>query len=94
MHRLIATRLRQKPELLDIARENLAHWLNSAGKSTPYLTAWRNILDHPMDLLLPKIQAVSDNPASVHAPGRTSDCRGALASLRRGTTPGGPLQLA
>ena len=65
MHRLIATRLRQKPELLDIAREHLAHWFGRDGKSTPYLTVWRNILDQPMDLLLAKIQEDSDRMATL-----------------------------
>ena len=65
MHRLIATRLRQKPELLDIAREHLAHWFGRDGKSTPYLTVWRNILDQPMDLLLSTIQEDSERMATL-----------------------------
>ena len=65
MHQLIATRLRLQPELLDIAREHLAHWVTGDGKSTPWLTVWRNILDQPMDLLLATIQEDSERMATL-----------------------------
>ena len=65
MHQLIATRLRQKPQLLDIAREHLAHWFGRDGKSTPYLTVWHNILDQPMDLLLSTIQEDSERMSAL-----------------------------
>jgi hypothetical protein len=52
MHRAIAEKLREKPDLLAIARENLDRWQADAGRSGPYLREWRRILDLPLDEVL------------------------------------------
>ena len=52
MHRAIAEKLRANPELLVIARENLARWRPTAGRSNPYLDAWSELLDQPLENLL------------------------------------------
>jgi hypothetical protein len=52
MHRAIADKLRRRPELLVIARENLDRWQKQAGRSGPYLDEWRQILDRPLDEIL------------------------------------------
>jgi hypothetical protein len=50
--RRVAARLRQQPELLRVAHENLDHWINlNAG--VPRLlrcySEWREILKHPLE---------------------------------------------
>jgi hypothetical protein len=52
LHRAIAEKLRAQPELLQIARENLARWRPTAGRSLPYLKEWQRIVDGPADQLL------------------------------------------
>ena len=65
MHRAIALKLQQQPELLEIARTHLLHWLGRDGRSTPYLTAWRNILNQPPETLLQTIQEDSERMATM-----------------------------
>ena len=48
MHRAIADKLRADPSLLAIAWENLDRWSKNAGRSQPYLDAWRAILQRPL----------------------------------------------
>lgn len=50
MHRAIAEKLRERPELIGIAHENLARW--TAGRSQAYFDAWRKILARPLDEVL------------------------------------------
>lgn len=50
MHRAIAEKLRARPELIEIARENLDRW--TAGRSQAYFDAWREILSRPLDEVL------------------------------------------
>jgi hypothetical protein len=52
LHHAIAERLRSRPELLEIARDNLNRWYPGAGRSRPYLDRWRQILDRPLDEML------------------------------------------
>jgi hypothetical protein len=65
MHRAIASRLREQPELLGHAREHLEHWIGRDGRSTPYLTAWRNILEQPFEEMLATIQEDSERMATL-----------------------------
>jgi hypothetical protein len=55
LHRAVAEKLRAHPELPEIARENLARWSRTAGRSLPYLEEWQRILDGPADELLERI---------------------------------------
>lgn len=52
LHRAIAEKLRSQPELMEIARENLARWSAKRGRSQPYWDAWREILDRPLEEVL------------------------------------------
>jgi hypothetical protein len=52
MHRAIAAKLRADPSLLAIARENLDRWSQRQGRSQPYLDAWRELLNGPLEELL------------------------------------------
>ena len=65
MHRAIAVKLRQEPELLAHARTHLDHWRGRDGRSTPWLTAWRNILNLPFKDLLDTIQEDSERMAAL-----------------------------
>jgi hypothetical protein len=49
LHRTIAAKLRQQPELLAIATENLNRWSASSGGPQPYWDAWRDILRRPLE---------------------------------------------
>ena len=52
LHRAIAEKLRARPELIGIARENLNRWYAGAGGSRHYLDEWRKILDQPLEDVL------------------------------------------
>lgn len=52
MHRAIAEKLRARPELLQIARDNIERWYPCAGGSQPYLDEWRRMLDFPLEELI------------------------------------------
>jgi hypothetical protein len=55
LHRAIAEKLRGRPDLLEIARENLNRWHDQAGRCRPYLDEWRRILDCPLEDVLAMI---------------------------------------
>ena len=52
LHRAIAAKLRANPDLLEIARGNLARWSATVGRSQPYFDAWREILNRPIEEIL------------------------------------------
>ena len=52
LHRAIAAKLQAHPALLEIARDNLARWSSSQGRSQPYWDAWREILGRPLPEIL------------------------------------------
>jgi len=52
MHRAIAEKLRARPELLEIARDNLDRWTRSSDRPQPYWDAWRDILNRPLAEIL------------------------------------------
>ena len=56
LHHAIAEKLRARPELLEIARDNLDRWYAGAGGSRPYLDQWRQILDRPLEEVLSLIR--------------------------------------
>jgi hypothetical protein len=60
MHRAIAARLREAPELVGIARGNLERWSKSAGRSEAYLEGWRTLLELPLEELLALLQEDSE----------------------------------
>ena len=52
LHRAIAAKLREQPELLAIAHDNLTRWSKTGGRSQPYWDAWREILERPLEEVL------------------------------------------
>lgn len=69
MHRAIAEKLRDKPELLGIARDNLKRWRPTAGRSTPHIDAWEKFLDKPLDELLALIVEDSEHMRAMRQTG-------------------------
>ena len=59
LHRAIAAKIRQHPELLRIAGENLDRWSQVGGRSQPYWDRWRRILALPLEDVLKRIQEES-----------------------------------
>ena len=62
MHRAIAGKLRQSPELAGIALDNLRRWRVSAGRSGRYLDAWAEILKGPVEEMLEIREPLSHKP--------------------------------
>ena len=48
-HRLVATRLRTAPDILQRARGRLEQWIREGGRSVAYALRWKEILDRPID---------------------------------------------
>jgi hypothetical protein len=65
LHRAIAAKLRAHPELIGIARDNLARWAAAAGRSQPYWDIWREILDRPLPEILDLLEEDSERMASL-----------------------------
>ena len=57
LHRAIADKLREQPELLQIARDNIVRWRVTAGRSLPYLDEWQRLFESPLDQLLSAIES-------------------------------------
>jgi hypothetical protein len=51
MHRAIADKLRARPELIEIAWDNIERWYESSGGAKPYLDQWRRLLEYPPEEL-------------------------------------------
>jgi hypothetical protein len=60
LHQAIADKLRQHPELLSIALDNIERWSQRHGRAQPYLDTWRQILGLPFPELLDLIE--EDSP--------------------------------
>lgn len=60
LHRAIAAKLREYPQLLEIARDNVERWSARQGRSQPYLDAWREILKRPLPEIIDLIE--EDSP--------------------------------
>lgn len=57
LHREVARRLRERPELLDDVRARVAGWLQDGSVARSYAQAWWEILSRDLDELL---QAIVD----------------------------------
>ena len=80
MHRAIAEKLRAKPELIEIARENLERWSASPGRSGRYWDAWREILARPLAEVLDHIVEDSERMTAMR---QTSPFAGVLDPRER-----------
>jgi hypothetical protein len=61
LHRAIAAKLKTDPALIEIARENLARWSSTVGRSQPYWEAWREILNRPLAEVLALLEEDSEH---------------------------------
>ena len=52
LHRAVAAKLRERPELLAIAFENLDRWSQMGSRSQPYWDTWQSILARPLEEIL------------------------------------------
>jgi hypothetical protein len=52
MHRAVAAKLRERPEMIAVARENLTRWMSEPGRSQPYFEEWLRILARPLEEVL------------------------------------------
>ena len=52
LHSGVVAKLRQQPELLAIAFDNLERWTKLGSRSQPYLDRWRTILEEPLEVML------------------------------------------
>ena len=52
LHRAIAGKIRNQPELLAIARANLERWTAGDSRSNPYFEQWKSILENPLENIL------------------------------------------
>jgi hypothetical protein len=80
MHRAIARKLRAKPELLEIAHDNLRRWGKTAGRSQPYLDRWSELLAKPIEELEAKMVEDSE---SMRAMRQASPFAGILSPKER-----------
>lgn len=60
MHRAISAKLRQTPELIGVAKDNLRRWRQSAGRSAPYVDAWENLVAQPLEEMLTILEQDSE----------------------------------
>lgn len=61
LHCKIAQKVSRRPELLDIARNNVDRWTErSAGETARYLREWARILDRPLPEILQFITCTSE----------------------------------
>ena len=80
MHRAIAAKLIAEPGLLAIAQDNIERWTATAGRSQPYLDAWRELLAKPTAELAARIQEDSEMMRSMR---QTSPFAGVLSPRER-----------
>lgn len=60
--RLIASKLRANPALIDRAKSNLSRWMQAADASAhPILRQWQTLLDGPMELLLATLESPEEH---------------------------------
>ena len=68
MHCKIAQKLSRDPELLNVARENLARWRQKSGGEYPrYLAEWEEILDRPWIEIADFMTSISDEATRLRA---------------------------
>ena len=75
MHREVARRLQDRPELLDAARERVRSWLESGGVSRYWAEAWNEALGGTLDEVIARITDPSQHARDLR---QTSPFAGAL----------------
>lgn len=81
MHCVIAQKISRDPELLQVARQNLARWREKyAGEMPRYLVEWQEILDRPWLEIAGLITSTSDEATRLRS---SSPFAGVLDSEER-----------
>jgi len=81
MHCIIAQKITREPELLNVAKENLARWQQkSAGVSPRYLEEWQKILKRPWSEIAGLITSMSDEATRLRS---SSPFPGVLTNAER-----------
>ena len=75
LHREVARRLQDRPELLDAARERVRSWLESGGVSRYWAEAWNEALGGTLDEVIARITDPSQHARDLR---QTSPFAGAL----------------
>lgn len=75
LHREVARRLRDRPELLDTARERVRSWLETGRVSPFWAEAWSEALDGTLDEVIARITDPSEHARDLR---QTSPFAGAL----------------
>ena len=61
LHREVARRLQDRPELLDTARERVRSWLETGCVSRYWAEAWNEALDGTLDEVIARITGLSQH---------------------------------
>lgn len=80
LHREVARRLREKPELLERARGRVARWRREGGVSGPWADAWSEVLAGTLEEI---VGALTDPGRRGRDLRQTSPFAGALDSATR-----------
>jgi hypothetical protein len=83
LHQAIADKLREHPDLLAVARDNLDRWSKTQQRSRPYFEAWRELLGLPLEELL---NAVVEDSERMTALRQSSPFAGILEPKERWST--------
>ncbi len=75
LHREVARRLRDRPELLDTARERVRSWFETGHVSPYWAEAWNDVLDGTLDEVIVRITDASEHARDLR---QTSPFAGAL----------------
>lgn len=81
LHRRVAQKIRQHPELFNKAFENISRWRETTSASTmPYLDEWQQLLEQGMEVALAKAVEDSEHAASLR---RSTPFSGVLSNEER-----------
>lgn len=80
LHREVARRLRDRPELLEVARERVRGWLETGGVPRYWAEAWDEALDGGLDEVIARITDTSENARALR---QTSPFAGVLGPRER-----------
>lgn len=64
-HRAVADLLRERPELLDVARERVQRWREGGQLHPRYADAWDRVLAQPFDEILEFLAAETDEAVTL-----------------------------
>jgi hypothetical protein len=80
LHRAVARKLRQRPELLDVARDRVRGWLECGTVSRFWAAAWDEALSGSLDEVIARIVDTSEHSRALR---QSSPFAGALDPRQR-----------